>query len=141
MRVVPKPITRLPGPSQSKEQFNHPAIPASVNRALNQLQLNVQNATSQAKARPDQNQQLIRGWSVQDSGFGSTPLNIIPHNLGQPYAGFVIWGVYGGWFAGYYAVQDLPTLAQYPLDSFLVLNIALQIPGSTIVTSDILVYC
>jgi hypothetical protein len=131
-----KPVSILqPGPAQAVEQFNHPSIPKEVARALNQLQTNIQQATSQVKADPTSNKNLFEQINLIYGGSGGTFPNVISHGLDAPYRGYRVCTVRNGAINQHAAIT--PTTA-YPADKYLLLwTEVTTVFGTATVSADI----
>lgn len=86
-RAMPQPSVLQRGPSQGREQFSSAGLAdsASVARALNQIQANVDTAMGPSKNNPFADGNLIEGVVFNSSA--TTP---IKHGLGGPARGYVI---------------------------------------------------
>ena len=91
-----QPTTLNPGPGQAREQFNEPGIPATVARALNQIQENIHQSTQQAKGSPSGGGNLLRGVILTNGGTNGANPNVIAHGLGIAYTGYKIHAIYNG---------------------------------------------
>lgn len=102
-RAPPKPQTQQRPPVQAKEQFVDPQDPASIARAVNNLQQTINQATEQVKGVPFANGNLIQNVTfVNGSISGGLPvsstLTVIEHKLGRQPVGYQVVDISGGYF-------------------------------------------
>lgn len=102
-RAPPKPQAQNRSPVQAKEQMVDPQDPASIARAVNQLQQNVAAATEQVKGIPFANGNLIENVTfVNGSISGGLPvastLTVVEHRLGRQPKGYIVTSISGGYF-------------------------------------------
>jgi hypothetical protein len=130
------PAILQPGPSQPREQFSaRPGIPPEVARALNDLQTNIQQAVSRAKADPKSNKNLFEQVPlVQGGAAGAAPYLVVSHGLGSAYRGFCLQSPRNGYVTAHSAITNN---VQYPPAQFLCLWVTFTAFGSTAPTVDL----
>ncbi|HJZ02979.1 MAG TPA: hypothetical protein VJ305_19835 [Streptosporangiaceae bacterium] len=133
-RQAPQPTLLVSGPAQGHEQAIDPKIPEPVLRQLNTLQDNIRAATSQIKANPTGNSQLLQGITLENgAAMGATPYTTLNHGLQAMATSIVVHGVYGG------TIDKGPVIISKSNTSVEIWTQVTAFPGQN-VTADILVY-
>lgn len=138
-RQAPPPFTLQRPPAQGVEQFGAEVADANVARALNQLQENIRQATSQAKTNPLADCNLLVNVTLVNGNDGGRDAMVLSHGLGRPLQGFQIQSSTRGGYVYRSALvpNDNP---DEDASVFRLWVMAQPFDGFTSVTADILVY-
>jgi hypothetical protein len=104
------------GPAQAKQWFTEPDISDGTARALNTLQRKIDEATSQVRADPTADKNVIEQVPLKNGTTGGGNFNVIPHGLGFTYRDYRICSVRNGYITGHCAI---PPDAGHPANAVL----------------------
>jgi hypothetical protein len=134
-RKVPTPVQLIKGPAQGIEPLV--GMPPEQARAFQAIQKNITAATQQSGSNPAAFGKLQQGVTLSNCPpNGATP-NIIAHGLSQPFTGYQIHAVYGGYVTAHTLIPN----SNSKLDE-LQIQIWTQVtafPGQTVM-ADIMCY-